>query len=181
MHLKSISIPEKSLIRNSFLLTDYEDNYSAQVNGKVGVNQLPVLFFKCFPAWFKLLMGLRESIARPLGLKTATGMDIGAQLKNFKGEIGETIAVFNVMGRSETEIMTGENDKHLNFRLSFFAFPNEQGTEIQMATTVKYTGWMGRAYFFPVKPIHRLIMPIIMRRIQKRLNHKFSTTKISMI
>lgn len=169
MKVKPVPIPERSLIRNSISPTDYEDNFAAQVDGPVDLAKLPVLFFKCFPTWFKMLMGLREVIAKPLGLKTSHEMDIGEQIKNFQGEVGDSIAVFKVIGRSETEILTGEDDKHLNFRCSFFAFPNEGGTEIQLATTVRFTGWMGRVYFFPVRPLHRFVMPIILRRMGRKI------------
>jgi hypothetical protein len=83
--------------------------------------------------------GILEVIAKMVGLKKANGIDVTKQLKNFKGEIGDSIALFHVMERNETEILTGENDKHLNFRLSLIALPNDWGTEIQVATTVLYT------------------------------------------
>jgi len=172
MTIKEVPLPENSLIIKSFSPIDYEDNFSVQINNKIDLIQLPILFFQSFPNWFRGLMLLRETLAKPFGLKTAHGMDVEKQLQNFKGEIGESIAVFNVMGKSKNELMLGENDKHLNFRFSVFSFPNKNGTEVQMATTVKYTSWMGRIYFLPVRPIHRLIMPIMLRRIQKRINQR---------
>lgn len=179
MKVKEIPIPENSLIRRSFNPTDYEDNFAIQLHGPVDLDRLPVLFFKSFPSWFRGLMLLREVLARPFGLKTAHGMDIIKQMREFKGKVGESIAVFQVMGKNETELMMGEDDKHLNFRLSFFTIPNERGTEVQMATTVKYTSWMGDAYFFLVRPIHRIAMPILLRRMQERINQNFNQKSLS--
>lgn len=118
-------------------------------------------------------MGLRELIAKWIGLKTATGMNIEAQLQNFSGQPGESIALFHVLGRTETEILSGEEDAHLDFRLSFFVYPEEEGVQkIVLSTVVQKHNWLGHLYFFFVKPFHRLIVPIILRRIEKSISAK---------
>ncbi|PHN05607.1 DUF2867 domain-containing protein [Flavilitoribacter nigricans] len=162
-------IPEGSLIETALERIDYQDSFGIQTSAQVDVVQLPPLFFKLFPTWFMGLMYLREAIAGLIGLKTGRGIDVRAQLRDFTGTIGESIALFQVMGRSEEEILTGENDRHLDFRLSFFARPCEHGTELILSTSVQYNGWLGRAYFLPVKPVHRLIVPIILKRMARYL------------
>ncbi|HFA49759.1 MAG TPA: DUF2867 domain-containing protein [Bacteroidetes bacterium] len=168
MKIYQLPLPQNSIIEKALPRIDYFDVYAMETGRPVPVEQLPKLFFESFPTWFMALMGLRETVAGWIGLKTAKGMDLRSQFKNFKGEVGDSIAIFNVMGRSEQEIMTGENDKHLDFRLSYFSRPKGTKTEILMATTVQFNNWLGRAYFFPVKPIHRLVMPIILRRMERR-------------
>lgn len=171
MKTYKVELPKDSLIYTALDRIDYWDAYGIKVpleSANVPA-KMPVLFFKVFPAWFRGLMYLREAIAKVIGLKTAMGMDVAQQIKNFKGEVGESIAVFNVIGRSETELLTNENDAHLNFCLSFFAFPQGDETELILATTVQFNGWLGKVYFVPVGPIHRLITPIILKRIAAAL------------
>ena len=165
-------LPPDSLIADALERIDYADNYGQLTSATVQLEQLPVLFFRVFPSWFTALMGLREIIARWVGLKTADGMDVRQQMRDFKGEVGESIALFHVLGRNSNEILFGEDDQHLNFRLSFIKETQGAQTCIQLATTVQYTGWMGRVYFFFVRPIHRLAVPLILRRMVRYLEQQ---------
>jgi hypothetical protein len=152
---------------------DYEDVFAIDIPSETVIKpeELVPLFFDVFPKWFMVLMHLREAIAKLIGLKTAHGIDIEEQLANFKGEKGESIALFHVFDRTEEEILTGETDKHLDFRLSFFSKPKAKNVyQVSLATTVQYNGGLGKLYFFFVKPFHRLIVPVILKRIAKRLS-----------
>lgn len=169
-----LSLPENSLIANALERIDYDDAFALKVPGRIDVSQLPPLFFKVFPKWFMGLMYLREALAGLIGLKTGKGIDVKKQLREFSGSVGESIALFHVMGRSEEEILTGENDSHLDFRLSFFARPGGSETEVILATTVQFNALIGKLYFLPVRPIHRLIVPIILRRMAKVLGQTSS-------
>lgn len=164
-----IPIPEESLIKTALDKTDYYDVFAIKVDNKVPVEVLPPLFFKVFPSWFMGLMYLREAIAGLIGLKTGKGIDVKKQLQEFSGQVGESIALFHVLDRSQEEILMGENDSHLDFRLSFFARPVGEGTELVMATTVQFNALLGKIYFVPVRPIHKMIVPVILKRMAKRL------------
>ncbi|MEM8906519.1 MAG: DUF2867 domain-containing protein [Bacteroidota bacterium] len=170
----AVAIPADSLLQNALERTDYQDAYAIDVpfQSPAMLVQMPLLLFQVLPAWFRVLIYLREAIATFLGLKTAVGMDIEQQRQTFNGQVGEALALFKVMGRSETELMMGENDRHLDFRLSFFAHPKEGHTQLILATTVQFNAWIGKLYFLPVGPIHRLITPIILRRIAAALTQE---------
>ncbi len=165
--MKTYQLPlqKNSLIEKALPRIDYQDTFALETDYPIPVEKLPVLFFKSFPKWFMLLMGIREVFGKIVGLKTAHGKNVKKQLQEFKGEVGESIALFQVLGRTEEELIMGENDSHLDFRLSFFSRPKNEKTEIIITTTVLFNKWMGRAYFFPVKPIHRIIVPILLRRM----------------
>jgi len=165
-------IPDNALIKTAMDRIDFYDNYTMVLPKEQAPDlvKMPRLYFYTMPKWFQFLMYLRETLAKLVGFKTAHGMDVKGQLKNFKGEIGEKIAVFNVMGRTTEEIMLGEDDKHLNFRCSFLRLDRGKNVEINLITTVKYTSWMGNAYFFFVKPIHRIISPLLLRNLASETN-----------
>ncbi|MEM8567447.1 MAG: DUF2867 domain-containing protein, partial [Bacteroidota bacterium] len=88
------------------------------------------------------------------------------------GQPGESLALFHVKDRTDTEILTGENDKHLDFSLSIMGQPSHQGFEIILTTTVIFNNWLGRLYFFPVKPVHKLLVPAMLERMAKKLSEK---------
>ena len=91
------------------------------------------------------------------------------QMESFKGQVGESIGLFHVKERTESEILTGELDKHLDFSLSFMGNKSETHFEIVLATTVLFKGWLGKFYFTPVKPIHRILVPAMLRRMAAQL------------
>jgi len=164
-------ISPDTLIGQEHGTVDYQDAFGVQVplSATVPPEELVLLFFESFPTWARFLMGLRETIASLIGLKTAKGLDVADQLTKFRGEVGQSIALFHVRDRSSTEILTGEKDKHLDFSLSFIGQTKANHFEVVLATTVIFKGWLGKLYFLPVKPIHRLLVPAMLRRMAKKL------------
>ena len=179
MKPNEITLPKESIIKSSLRRNDYEDAFAIEIDHPVPLEELPKMFFMAFPKWFIVLMGTREVVAKIIGLKTSEGMDVKKQIKEFKGEIGDSIALFHVLDKTEEEIMTGESDSHLDFRLSLFYRPKKEKHEIILATTVQYNNWVGKVYFFFVKPIHRLIMPVLLKRMNRLVENKTRKTIIS--
>ena len=170
----SISINPQSLIGQEHESVDYADAFAIKVPRQYAIppSEIVLLFFHSFPRWAQVLLVIRESLGRLIGLKTAKGLDVAQQMKDFKGKPGQSIALFHVKQASDTEILTGENDKHLDFSLSFFGEETEEAFEITLATTVVFNGWLGKLYFLPVKPIHRLLVPAMLRKMAKKLIKK---------
>ena len=165
------AISPNTLIGQEHSTIDYQDAFGVQIPLSAGVppEKLVILFFESIPGWARFLLGIRETLASLIGLKTAKGMDVAEQLSKFRGEVGQSIALFHVRDRSSTEILAGEKDKHLDFSLSFIGQAKADHFEVVLATTVIFKGWLGKAYFLPVKPIHRLLVPAMLRRMAKKL------------
>lgn len=115
------------------------------------------------PSWVRKLMLIRDSIVKFLGLKTSPKL----QHLNTKIEVGKQIGIFKVYSTSTNEILLGEDDKHLNFRVSIYKEPSNQF--VNVSTVVHFNNLLGRIYFFPVKPIHRLIVTAALRETVNRL------------
>ena len=75
---------------------------------------------------------------------------------------------FRILDKTDNEIIFGKVDKHLNFRSSFLINNNSKDSvkKINLSTVVKFNNMLGRLYFIPVKPFHKLIMRTILIRIQ---------------
>lgn len=149
----------------------YEDAFAIKMPAeyRIGPVGMMRLFFDSIPNWTKALLAIRESVVGWIGLKTAKGVDMTKELESFKGEEGQAIGLFRVIRIGEEELMVGESDKHLDFWLSFIGTTNEEAFEMKLATAVVFNGWLGRWYFAPVKPLHRLIVPAVLRRMAKNL------------
>jgi Protein of unknown function (DUF2867) len=89
------------------------------------------------PGWAAALLNLRNTLVRPLGLKT-----------------GEPDApVFPTCHETEDEIILGTDDRHLNFRIGLI----RQNGRLFMSTWVHPHNRWGRAYLRLVMPFHILI------------------------
>lgn len=102
------------------------------------------------PGWAKTLLGLRNALVRPLGLK-ADSSDTGQG------------AIFPVQFEDTQELILGTDDRHLNFRI---CLRQEDGL-VHMGTWVHCHNPMGRAYLALVMPFHVLIVRNAMRRIAR--------------
>jgi Protein of unknown function (DUF2867) len=82
---------------------------------------------------------------------------------------GESVGLFKVYQRSEDEILMGEDDRHLDFRVSVLLQVRHDERWAVITTVVRFNNWLGRVYFLPVRPLHRLIVPAMMRNAVRRL------------
>jgi hypothetical protein len=131
-----------------------------------------IAFFKAFSPFFTKLLLSREKIAKELGLKTATKLtqaEREAYLNEFEGNIGDSIAIFDVLDKNDIELLTGQTDKHLDFKLSFISYEEENDKIIELATVVRIHNTLGKIYFFFVKPFHRYFMKRIFKKMEKEL------------
>lgn len=124
------------------------------------------------PKSMEALIMLRELMAKKIGLKTAEGRkSILKELEEFDGNVGSKIGLFEVVERSEDKLITGQNDTHLDFRLLFLV---ERGNpqKITLTTEVITHNLLGNIYFLFVMPMHKLIMPWVLKRMKRRLEQE---------
>ena len=102
--------------------------------------------------WFRALLGIRDGFARSAGLQT-TG-DIRCAVS------AETrVAFFPIRAQSADEIILGEDDRHLDFRLSLLTERGTDGAATVFATTVVHCrNRLGRAYLAAITPFHHLVV-----------------------
>ena len=178
MNVIQVELNESYLITKQSNEIDYSDVFQAELNP---ATELPepkdcmIAFFKSFPPFFIQLLHLRERIAKLFGLKTAeksSQEERERKLNEFQGNIGDYIAVFEVIDKNKVELLTGQKDKHLDFKLSFICYKEGNRSIMELATTVLIHNALGKTYFFFVGPIHRIYMKRIMKRMVKVLENK---------
>ena len=109
------------------------------------------------PKWIQRLMALRNQLMRPFGLKTEiTGTD--NQI-----EIGQRMGQFTLMELADNHIITGEDDKHLDFRVLMY----REGSQLYVNTQVQWHNTFGKLYLTSVKPFHVLIVKSLLKRYLK--------------
>ena len=173
---KTQTLPENSLLKGEEARHHYTDSFKLELVNKQetrSVDEMLALFFASGPKWGDRLMTLRNKIAGALGLKTSDTRQAAPTLQDIeKCRPGDRLGIFKMLARSPYEVVLGENDKHLNFKVSFLCHPAaaDKGRQSFCVTTlVHYNNALGRIYFFPVKPFHRLIIQSTLKQME-RLN-----------
>lgn len=111
--------------------------------------------FADFPAWVHGLMGLRNIIMAPFGLKTGP--------KDLPGV--ERIGFFPLISEQPHQVVVGMNDRHLDFRCVVDLDDRSEGQEITIATIIHRHNWLGRTYLATILPFHRLILRTALGRL----------------
>ena len=170
-------LPEASVLNGQTF--DYQDSFQSDYqdsNNSVNTTDIGKYFFSSAPNWTGALFKLRNRIVSLFGLKTSgNAKDREAQLQNFKCEPNERLGLFTVYHKDENEVILGEDDKHLNFRISLYKANHPENPKLRtltISTTVNFHNRLGRLYFLPVKPFHRLIVPSMLRGILRQINQQ---------
>ena len=123
------------------------------------------------PRWVERLMGLRNRIVALVGLKNLGGLrgvDPEKPLANYRP--GQRVGIFTLISVSDDEVLLGDQDQHLDVVVSVLRLPlDSQGQrEVAFSTVVHVHGWLGRLYMLPVVPMHRRIVPAVLRGLLVR-------------
>jgi hypothetical protein len=115
--------------------------------------------------WARSLMHVRDRIVTTFGVKTSGQIEAQARAAG-----AERIGFFPVQSRSEQELILGEDDKHLNFRVSVLLRPrvDASGDELIVTTVVHCHNALGRTYLLLISPFHRLIVRSNLHRAAQR-------------
>ena len=158
---------------------DYVDSFQGiylDSENEITSKDIGKAFFTSAPNWTAQLFELRNKIVSVFGLKTPEKIKTKKELlDNFKCEPNEKLGLFMVFNKTKDEVILGEDDKHLNFRISLLkedSTEKEGAKKLTISTTVKFNNWFGKLYFFPVKPFHKIIVPKMLKGIIKEIEKK---------
>jgi len=179
MTIIKTTLPTNSKLNTIHNKYDYVDSFHGVLNddkNEFTSVDIGKAFFSSGPKWVGKLFILRNKIVSIFGLKTSGNItNRERQLENFKCEPGEQLGLFKVFAKTENEVILGEDDKHLNFRVSLFLEHQINRTnkkDLIISTTVEFNNWFGRLYFLPVRPFHKLIVPTMLKGIIKELEKR---------
>jgi hypothetical protein len=177
MHeILKVPLPADSMLKPALSRIDYADAYRAEIHSAAALvpEDLFLALFRSTPAWVGFLMRLRNRLVGRLGLKTGKGED-SPRSESFQAAKGKSRGLFKVLEQNEREAVVGEDDKHLDFRVSVHLEPLPGSAPyayaFTLSTRVMFHNRAGRLYFAIVRPFHSLIVPAVMRGIAKHLGN----------
>ena len=159
-HAERSNIPNGSLAEHAFPRIDYADTYRVQLPPNAP-HDIDILYQTVFSlpstSWVVRLMSLRNRLVRIIGLKTVEPQD--TPLPSRPLQPGDKTKFLKVVDRSANELLLGEDDRHLDLRISVLRQENETSVWLVVTTVVRFNNWLGRLYFLPVRPFHQRIVP----------------------
>jgi hypothetical protein len=160
-----VALPGESRVAHFYETTDLADAYAIRLpTNTIADPELLARFVLSQQApWVAVLMRLRDTLVAGFGIKTAR------QLKSPAGSNDDKrIHIFKIYETSKHEILLGEDDKHLDFRLSVLhqtrTVAAETAPYLIVSTVVHCHNRLGRAYILLIAPFHRLVVQSSLRR-----------------
>lgn len=162
-------LPADSLIRQ-FLPADYMDVVDCTVNSAscASADDIQVAFWTTKPRWVNLLFKLRNWLVKPFGLKGDDDGDAGAMEASIRS--GGSYRIMSVSAKSANETVICLDDKHLKAYMSvYLSAPDGATKRVSVITLVHYHSWLGRAYFFFIRPFHYLVAKGMLKYVLKSI------------
>lgn len=158
----SDKLPAESSLNTYYSSRDFMDVYSVSLKGRPDLIEadMRILADHMLMAdigWMNTLLSLRDTLVKPLGLKTTTTLALEQSGKPVaEREPGDRIGFFRIYQVRDNEIVLGEDDWHQDFRLSIFR--SEWPTpRVYASTCCKRHNFFGHAYLALILPFHKKI------------------------
>lgn len=158
----AVPVPATSALLRSLQKIDFCDAYQVPLRDpQLNVQQAYLAVFDHPPQWVNWLMRIRGLFATALGLQH---VGRNGALPDAAFRVGQRVGLFTIQSIQPHELIVGEDDKHLNFRVSVLK-SSVNGVEVlTVSTAVDIHNWLGRAYMLVITPFHRLIARSSLRR-----------------
>jgi hypothetical protein len=158
MQVHETSLPNESRLLQTLERIDFCDSYETQlIKSDLSANEAYLAIFGFAPAWVCCLMLIRGRVVALFGLTHLKH----SNSRDFK--IGERVASFKVQATYPNELIVGDVDKHLKYRISILKSYRDCNAFITVSTAVEIHNRLGHLYMFFVKPFHRFIAAYMMK------------------
>jgi hypothetical protein len=152
-----VSLPPESVIAKAYASMNLADAYAIELPAGTSTNpeSLARFIFAHQALWIRCLIRVRDAFVAGFGLKTAK------RLRSLNVEAEDRVDFFKIYSSSPTEVVLGEDDKHLDFRLSVLCSDQlspEARRHLILSTVVHCHNRLGRVYLFLIAPFHRVIV-----------------------
>lgn len=162
----TIPVPTESVIFGLYPTISFADAYSIELPSDASGDPetLARFVFSQKSAVVSGLLAIRDALVGSFGIKTTKHL----RSHHREGE-PPRIGIFSIYSSGSSEIVLGEDDKHLDFRLSLMCRnPSNDMRRVVLSTVVHCHGQFGRLYIRLIAPFHRMIVKASLRRAARR-------------
>jgi hypothetical protein len=147
-------LPPESRLGVSLRRVDYLDSF--EVASRSPQQDLVTIYAAALghlPKVFKHLLVVRSRLVKPFGIAGVSYKDLARPIDTGRSYVvGDKIGRWTLFAKYPDELITGANDRHLDFRVSVF---RDARPRIVLSTAVMTHNVFGRAYLATILPFHR--------------------------
>jgi len=161
--VRAVPVPNTSRIARLYDRVQLADAFEIRLppHASADAEQLARFVFSLQAPWVTALMSIRDRLVALFGIKTAR------ELKRAPKGSGR-ISIFKIYDRWPDEVLFGEDDRHLDFRVSVLRQVRDEPTGrtsyLTLSTVVHCHNRLGRTYIFLIAPFHRLVVRSFLSR-----------------
>ena len=157
MAVEKLKLATGSVLHTFFNDGDFLDCYSVQIDrADAPIGEIAQRIFIGLPRWINVLLAVRDFGVTPFGLKTTAKLPKSLDFRP-SIDVGDHINFLCVRSISQNEIILGEDDLHLDFKISVYR-DSEASGYISLATWVRTHNRFGKIYLGTIAPFHALIV-----------------------
>ncbi len=157
MPVIAVNFPAQSLIdKQSVADAAFSDSYS--VESLHPDMNMPSIFFGIFghnPWWIKAALLARNALASLFGLDVPPASDIRQPKIRAAYEVGDTMGPWPIFALTETEVIAGRDNKHLDFRMSILKQGSPTDVTLVVSTVCNVHNLFGTLYLSAIVPFHK--------------------------
>ncbi|MBU0829291.1 MAG: DUF2867 domain-containing protein [Gammaproteobacteria bacterium] len=125
------------------------------------------------PRWTQHLLAVRNKLVRLVGLKGVGQLqDVhplasGASPRDARSyRVGDRVGIFLIRHLSDTEVVMGQDDKHLDVQVSLTKHAHaDASATVVLSTVVHIHNTLGHAYMAVITPFHRRIVQVMLQQL----------------
>ena len=152
MTVSPCDIPPTSQLDHDMIAAAYfRDAYRAPLRHQhPGVIPLFHAIFAHHPRWLKTILIIRNKIASWCGLDAPTAAEIMNPNIAPRYRVGDKIGVWPIFALTDTELIAGRDNPHLDFRVSVL----REGDSVVVSTICTTHNVFGKIYLTAIIPFH---------------------------
>ena len=157
MKIEACRVPAASVVGSHAIDGAYfSDAYRAPVqNEQASVVDIFFSIFGHLPLWMKRALITRNWLAGACGLEVPTREEIMKPMAKSDYNLGDKIGPWPIFALTDTELVAGRDNKHLDFRLSVFREKSALGTNAVISTICTTHNTFGKLYILFIAPFHK--------------------------
>lgn len=143
------------------------DRFEAPTSKPQNLVQIYWNIFTHSPAWVTTLMNLRNRLVALFDLKGVSAKEMQERVNRpcpEHVEVGQRLGIFTLLSLDEDEIILGEDDTHLDFRV---ILRRHNEITVHVTTVVSTHNRLGRMYMAAIKPFHKIIARTMIQKAVK--------------
>ena len=147
-----LSVLDRRLVDAAF----FRDSYRTPLTqAQASVIEIFFSVFGHHPLWMKGILIARNRIASWCGLDAPTASEIMKPEMKLGYKVGDKVGPWPIFFLSESELVAGRDNKHLDFRLSVLKELNDEAMSAVISTVCNTHNRFGRVYLIFIIPFHK--------------------------